>query len=372
MNAITRYVLRQLVIGMVLVTAGLTIAIWLTQSLRFVELIVNRGLSAAMFVYLTALLLPNFLSVILPVALFAVVLFVYSKMVADREIVVMRAVGMGPFGLARPALAMAAGVAAVACAINFWLLPESYRLFRELQWDIRYNYTNVLLREGTFNAVSKGVTVYVRERSADGQLHGLLIHDGRDPEKPMTIMAARGAMVDTNGQAHVVMLEGNRQEVDRTSGKLSVLYFDRYTFDLQPDRAGTEERYREARERPMGELLTLRPEAVPNPNDYGKFRVELHKRLIAPVFVLGYALIAVAAMTAGTVLGRNQYRRTGFAVAVFLVVQSAALGLENATAKQVALWPLMYANALLPVIGGALLLGYHPRRPRAALLGQRA
>ena len=73
MNELTRYVLRQLLVGMVLVTIGLTGIIWLSQSLRFVEMIVNRGVTGGMFLYLTMLLLPNFLSIILPVALFTVV-----------------------------------------------------------------------------------------------------------------------------------------------------------------------------------------------------------------------------------------------------------------------------------------------------------
>ena len=97
MNSYTQYVLRQLFAGMLLVTAGLTCIIWLSQSLRFVEMIVNRGLNAGTFVYMTMLLLPNFLTVILPIALFTVIVFTYSKMVTDRELVVMRAAGVGQF-----------------------------------------------------------------------------------------------------------------------------------------------------------------------------------------------------------------------------------------------------------------------------------
>ena len=40
--------------------------IWLTQSLRFVELVVNRGLSFSVFLELTSLLVPGFVAVILP------------------------------------------------------------------------------------------------------------------------------------------------------------------------------------------------------------------------------------------------------------------------------------------------------------------
>ena len=44
MDGITKYVLRQVGGVMFFVTLCLTLAIWLTQSLRFVDLIVNRGL----------------------------------------------------------------------------------------------------------------------------------------------------------------------------------------------------------------------------------------------------------------------------------------------------------------------------------------
>ena len=69
MTAICRYILRQLFEATVFITIVLACTIWLTQSLRFVELIINRGLSLGAFLYLTSLLLPSFLVIILPVAL---------------------------------------------------------------------------------------------------------------------------------------------------------------------------------------------------------------------------------------------------------------------------------------------------------------
>ena len=59
MSGFTKYVLRQLLVGMIMVTAGLTCVIWLTQSLKFIEMIVNRGLTTGVFMYLTMLLLPE-------------------------------------------------------------------------------------------------------------------------------------------------------------------------------------------------------------------------------------------------------------------------------------------------------------------------
>src|SRR5579864_9714620 len=102
-----RYIFRQLSLALIAVTGGLTALIWLVQSLRFVELVVNHGLSLGVFIELTGLLTPSFVAVILPITTFVVVQFVYQRLAGDREITVMRAAGLSPLDLSRPALAMA-------------------------------------------------------------------------------------------------------------------------------------------------------------------------------------------------------------------------------------------------------------------------
>ena len=64
---IDRYIFRQLAGATIFVAATLTGVVWLTQSLRFVEMIVNRGLSVPLFLYFTMLLLPSFLFIIIQI-----------------------------------------------------------------------------------------------------------------------------------------------------------------------------------------------------------------------------------------------------------------------------------------------------------------
>ena len=352
-------------VGMIFVTAGLTCVIWLSQSLRFVEMIVNRGLTAGMFLYLTMLLLPNFLSIILPIALFTIVAFTYSKLITDRELIVMRATGMSQMALAKPAILLAMIVVMFGYALNLHLLPESYRMFRELQWDIRYSYSHILLQEGAFNPISDEITVYVRERTKEGQLNGILVHDSRSPEKPVTYMASRGAMVEAQDSARIVLFDGNRQDVDKKTNKLSILYFDRYTFDLENTSKKSAVRYREARERRVGELFSARKETLLNPKDYGKFRVEGHKRLVSPWFALGFTLVGLACLISGSVSRRVQTRRVIMAVLLVVVIQATELGLENMCARKLELVPLMYVNAALPIVLGFIVMLRALGRPRS-------
>ena len=58
MKRITAYIFGQIILAALFVLATLTLAIWLTQSLRVIELIVNRGLTMGAFANLTLLLLP--------------------------------------------------------------------------------------------------------------------------------------------------------------------------------------------------------------------------------------------------------------------------------------------------------------------------
>src|ERR1700742_2274968 len=119
-----RYIFRQLFWALVAVTLGLTALIWLTQSLRFVELVVNRGLSMLVFLRLTGLLIPSFIAVILPITTYVVIQFVYQRLAGDREVTVMRAAGLSPFALARPALALALFATAVGYWLNLQVVPS--------------------------------------------------------------------------------------------------------------------------------------------------------------------------------------------------------------------------------------------------------
>src|SRR6201986_279798 len=102
MKRADRYILRQCFAVMILVTATLSAAIWLAQSLRLIDLIVNRGLSVDVFLYLAILILPRFLNIVLPIGAFSAVLFTFNRLITESELVVMRSAGLSHVALAKP------------------------------------------------------------------------------------------------------------------------------------------------------------------------------------------------------------------------------------------------------------------------------
>ncbi len=366
MQAITRYIFSQLLAAALFITLGLTLAVWLIQSLRWIDYIVNRGLPASTFLYFVGLLLPSLLGVFLPIAAFCAVLFVYYKLIMDSEMVVLRAAGLSPLQVARPAIILTGLVTLLVYSITLYLLPASYRAFKELENDIRSDVSAVLLQEGVFNKLADGITVYVRERSSDGELRGILVHDDRDPEKPVTMMAERGALVRSEQGPRVVMVNGNRQQVEREGGRLSLLSFDRHTMELSEIQGSTHARWRGPRERYLHELFnpTNDPDDVGN---YNKLIAEGHQRLVAPLYVLAFVMIALAALLSGEHNRRGQIKRVLAAIVCVGALEGLSLVLHDLATQSFLAVPAMYAAAVLPTLGAVIVLLRRPRRRGAAL-----
>jgi lipopolysaccharide export system permease protein len=355
MKGLSRYILRQILGSMAFIAIAVTGAIYLTQSLRLIDLIVNRGVSFATFLYMTLLMLPSFLVIVLPISLFSAVTFVYNRLTMESELVVMRAAGLSQWTLAAPALIIAFGVTIVGYSLTTYLMPAAFREFRELQLTIRNEYNSILLQEGVFNMISDGLTVFVRARTPDGQLRGILVHDERLPTRPITAMAETGAIVQTADGPRVLMENGNRQEVAKDTGKLSLLYFDRYTLDISSNQGSIESRWLEPRERYLSELF-FPTKGIDDVNNYYKLRAEGHQRLVSPLYALGFACIALALLLSGEFDRRGQARAVLTATLAVVLVETAGLGLSNVAAKLPLLVPLMYINAIAPIFIGLYYL----------------
>lgn len=368
--------LRQQVWPLVIAVLVIGGIVWMSQSLRFVELVLNRGLPASTLFELAGLVLPMFTSVFLPIVLFGTVIFSYNRMVMDSEMVIWRAAGLSPLRLAAPALTLSGLVLLVCYALNIYYMPAAYRHFKDLQFAIRNNYTQVLLREGAFNDIGNGVTVYVRERAANGELLGIFIHDRRASGEPVTMMAERGALVQTEGSPRVILVNGSRQIVKRSRKDLSILYFDRYTLDLKAQEDAEGPRWREPRERFLSELFT--PASTgPHAENNARFRLKLiaegHHRLASPWLAPAFALIALVALLIGDFNRRGQVRRLVVASTAMVLVQSASVALHSLASTTMAAVPLMYLLPATIIVACLWLLTRQKRRgPASAGLAPQA
>ena len=348
------YIARQIAIAALFATTALCLAILLLQSLRLIDLIVNRGLPLSEFLFIAAMMLPRFVAFLLPLSVFAAAVFTYHRMTSDSELVIFRAAGQSPMQIARPAFVVAGAAAVIGYALSLYLVPVSLASFKAGVFEARNSLASTLIRDRQFTAVGGSVTVYFREELPTGELVDLLIHDARDPARQVTILAKSGVLVPTENGLRLVVQNGSQQSFfDET---LHYLKFDRYTVDFGSENPVAANRWREPSERFLPDLL------FPNMNDpndaanHGKLIVEAHSRLASPLLPLSYTAFAVGIFFAGGFNRRGQPKVTLAASISAIGILITYLATVNLAGSHLALIPAIYLVVLLPLIVGIWLI----------------
>jgi lipopolysaccharide export system permease protein len=250
--------------------------------------------------------------------------------------------------MAVPVFMAAAIVMALTYLCGLYLMPAGQRAMNDKVYDIRADIGTALLNEGEFNTPALGLTVFIRAIDSDGTIRGVLVHDNRVRSHPVTYLAARGELVQTQGGARLIMFDGTVEDSTKGGARLSVLKFQQYNFDLDQFASPAHANDRATSERYLGELFnpspTL-PQKVQN-----AFVAEAHNRLSAPLYCIAFALIAMAAILRGKRARGANAIRISVAVAAFIAVRLAGYGVAGLAVNTPSLAFLFY---LIPFLGMA-------------------
>jgi lipopolysaccharide export system permease protein len=359
MPRLSLYVLAQMMGPTALFALLMTIVVWLTSSLRLLDLVINRGQSAATFAYLSILVLPSLLVIILPIAYFAGTLYALTKLNTDSELVVMSSAGYSRAQLTAPVMIAAAIVIAATYLCGLYLMPAGLRAMKDKVLDIRADVGTALLDEGEFNTPSLGLTVFIRELSSDGHIRGVLVHDSRNVKHPITYLAESGQLAQTPVGARLIMYDGTIEQSDASGAHLSVLKFQSYIFDLDQFTGPTKVTDRASSERYLGELLW--PGRNVKPAVSNAYFSEANNRLAQPLYCIAFGLIALAVITRGRRARGAQALRITSAVIAAAALRIAGYGVQGLATHHPPFVILFY---LIPLAGAgiatALLAGFEP------------
>jgi lipopolysaccharide export system permease protein len=345
---VARYLFRNLAVSTVIATSIVSLVVWLIESLKFFELAVNGSAPFGLFLWLVILAMPKIVAVVLPILFFAVVVFVYNKLTAESELIVLRALGLSQWRLAAPAIVMGAVVAISVFLLNAFIAPLADERMKTLQDITRAQFAGAPLNAGVFNPIGEKMTIYIRDREANGDLHGILIYQEQSNGRPTTTVAKRGVVVDGDHGPEIIVYNVSRQEVDPVTGRPRTTEFERGTVDLQQVQEELTTRWKEPAERTLPELLTKSH----NPADAGfenAFRAEANNRMASPLYAFALTALALYTLLGGSFDRRGQIRRILFGSTLVLVIEGAAIGLANFARNHWIAIPTMYIAALLPI-----------------------
>ncbi len=353
------YLLRRLLVALGAAAAALCPLLLLATAVRFVDEIVERGVAFELFILLMLLAVPYLAGVALPLALLIAVLLVYVRLASDSEVIVMRAAGVSDLRLAAPALLVGLAVMGVVAWNALVFAPDSERQLRDLQSSLRDRFSVLFVQPGVFRQIGRDTTLFVQDGLGNSEYSGILLQDDRDDERRITYMAERGTVAITDDIPRLTVFNGSRQEIDKETGRLTFVYFDRNTIEL--DLPAKPKRSRSRRERTLGELLNPSIEEVGRTR-IAKHRAEGHFRLASGLMPGAVTVVALACLLLG---GENRHGRSfrpALAGALAFGLLVGAYAAKAAVAKLPALAVLQYAVGAVPILIGLVLLARSGRR----------
>ena len=353
-SLVGRYLFRNLAIATLVATLIASLVLWLVSALKFFELAVNGGAPLSIFLTLVALQMPGLIAVILPITLALMIGFVYNKLTAESELIVLRALGLSQWRLAMPALVLGGIVAATVFFLNAFIAPAANEQLKTLLDMSRTQYNGVPLNAGAFNAINDKLTIYVSRHEANGDLEGILIYQDQENGKRTAIVAKRGVLAEGEHGPEIVVYDGKRQEVDPRTGNAPFNEFKTAAIDLEQVQDELTKRWKEPSERTLPELLRGPLDDRDAGHD-AAFLGEAHTRIASPFFAIALTGVALVTLLGGRFDRRGQFRRLLVGFLVMLFLEMASIGLSNLARNHGIAIPLLYLLALLASAGAFIM-----------------
>ena len=367
MTLLDRYIFRTAATACFATLLALTAVIWITQSLREIDLLTGQGQTILVFLAVTGLTVPALVTIIAPVSLFIAVVYALNKLNGDSELIVMSASGLPPRRLLRPFAALTTIIALVVALMTLWAMPASFRMLRDLVTKIRADFVTKIVREGQFNTLDTGITFHYRERSGEALL-GIFMQDRREKDQSTVYIAERGQTVDANGSVYLVLEQGSVQRETAGARDPAIISFERYAIDLSQLSGPDEVAAYKPRERPTSELLALDRDHYYVKLREGYFRSELHERFSAPLYPFAFLMIAFAALGTARTTRQGRGLAVGSAVLAVAALRIAGFGVQSLIVRS----PNAVALAYVLPAAASLGAGFIAFRPVVTdLLGRR-
>ena len=233
MKILHRYIIREFFESFLFGLLVFSIILLLDQILELVDLIISKGVSVWIAARLFTLILPNILSLTIPMAVLLAILLAYGRLSEDNEITAMRSSGLGYFSFTGPVLIVIMMLSILLAYFNLELTPMAHRQFRSMYKEVLTQRPMLKFEDNSITSVGE-YKIFVKDVDKESdRLLGVNIYQfpTKQSESAMRITAS-SAVVTADAQAVVFNLfSGYLQKPDTNKpSDFIFLKFQRYQF----------------------------------------------------------------------------------------------------------------------------------------------
>lgn len=336
------YIIREITSLFLLGIMVFTLILLMGRLIKLTDLVISRGVPLIDVCRMILCLMPSFLVFTIPMAFLLAVLLAFGRLSADNEITVMKAGGISLMQLMPPVVLCGLVAALLTLAASTVGVPWGNSAFKSLTLQVMKQNVAATIREKVFWDDIPGIVMYTEHYDEERHvLKGVVIHDGRDQSRPLTIFAADGVI--GGGAAHNdirLALNNGSIHIAGKADEYRLIHFGEYLMTIGGGGQGTgfgrnelDMTVAELRQQINGPATTKASRL--------KSLSELHSRFAFPFASLVFAVVAVPL----GMQNRRSGKSAGFATSIgillaYYVVQSLlrTLAEKGSLPPALALW----------------------------------
>ena len=297
-SATDRYIARLIALPLFSTLVISAMLLVLDKMLRLFNFVAQEGGPVSVVWRMLANLLPEYLSLGIPIGLMLGILLAFRRIALSSELDAFRAVGLSYGRLLRAPYAFAIALALVNLAIVGFVQPFARYAYEGLRFELRSGALGASIKVGEFTKLGQHMTMRIEHSANEGRdLTGIFVKaDGKDG-RTLAVTAQSGTFLATDDDDVIILRLANGVLVhDAPDYKTPrILSFTGHDLPIDlPKIEAFRGRGGKDRELTIPELVQLSTDARTPPDLRNKSRANFHFRLVEVAMMFLLPLLAVA------------------------------------------------------------------------------
>lgn len=293
-----RYIARLIAVPLFSTLIIAAMLLVLDKMLRLFDFVAQEGGPVSVVWRMLANLMPEYLSLGIPIGLMLGILLAFRKIAMSSELDVFKAVGMSFGRLLRVPYMFAIGLALVNLAIVGFVQPYARYAYEGLRFELRSGALGASIKVGEFTRFGKAMTMRIERSENGGQdLQGIFVRLAAKDNRTVSVTAERGSFLATDDPDVIILRLKNGVLVHDAPGyrQPRVLSFTAHDLPIDlPKIEAFRGRGNKDRELTIPELVRVSYDENSPLTLRHQSRANFHFRLVEVAMMLLLPLLAVA------------------------------------------------------------------------------
>ncbi len=298
LSSTDRYIARLIAVPLFSTLVIAAMLLVLEKMLRLFDFVAAEGGPVSVVWRMLANLIPEYLSLGIPIGLLLGILLAFRKLALSSELDVFRAVGQGYARLLKVPYMFAVSLMLVNLALVGFIQPLSRYYYEELRFELRSGALGASIKVGEFTNLGSRMTMRIEESRDNGtKLSGMFVRAENKSGQIVSVTAENGQFLATDDPDTIILRlsQGVLIHDAPTYEKPRILSFSSHDLPIDlPDIEAFRSRGGADLEYTIPELVRVGLDQDRSESERNQSRANFHFRMVEVVMMLLMPLLAVA------------------------------------------------------------------------------